>query len=78
MNSSQFGNLIDRIISQFGDEKTVKVNMLRNIVITEVYKGIETQTLKSMARACGHTFETACSNYIKANNLPPETILNEV
>ena len=77
MNSSQFGNLIDRIISQFGDEKTVKVNMLRNIVITEVYKGIETQTLKSMARACGHTFETACSNYIKANNLPPETILNE-
>jgi len=73
-NVTAFGNDIDKVISSFSvQNKNVRVNMLRNIVITEIYKSIDISTLTSIAESCGHQLETAKNWYIKANNLPEDS-----
>jgi len=75
-NVSAFGNDIDKVISQFSvQNKNVRVNMLRNIVITEIYKDIDITALCGLAESCGHRLVTAKNWYIKANNLPSESVL---
>tara|TARA_R100000900_G_scaffold141592_1_gene122747 strand:- start:2044 stop:3096 length:1053 start_codon:yes stop_codon:yes gene_type:complete len=72
---AQFSNNIDKVISEFSDsDKKVRVNMLRNITITQLYKDTDVETLISKARNSGHTLQTAKEWYIKVNELKPDSL----
>lgn len=67
-NPSTFGKSIQKVMNDFvvGD-KRVKVNMLRNICITELYRNVDVNCILKWATACGHTIETAKEYYIQNN-----------
>ena len=76
-NPSTFGKTIQKVMNDFVvGEKNIKVNMLRNICITELYKDIDVDALLNMAKMCGHTLETAKEHYIKSNKHKIELVEN--
>jgi len=50
-------------LSQANFKKNIGASMLRNIVLSHIYKSIDLPGMKNYAKACGHDYKTMLENY---------------